>query len=99
MRTLIDQSNRQVAESSNRIQTTHGALASVTGIVNEVSLRLRSLADTSVQQDTHLDEVRQHVQGLDRITQENAESVGKSGFASEGHWWSRRRRCARLWRR
>lgn len=83
VRTLIDQSNRQVAESSNRIQTTHGALASVTGIVNEVSLRLRSLADTSVQQDTHLDEVRQHVQGLDRITQENAESVGKSGFASQ----------------
>lgn len=83
VRTLIDQSNRQVAESSNRIQTTHGALASVTGIVNEVSLRLRSLADTSVQQDTHLDEVRQHVQGLDRITQENAESVSKSGFASQ----------------
>jgi len=83
VRTLIDQSNRQVAESSNRIQTTHGALASVTGIVNEVSLRPRSLADTSVQQDTHLDEVRQHVQGLDRITQENAESVGKSGFASQ----------------
>ncbi|MBI5257030.1 MAG: hypothetical protein HY855_11065 [Burkholderiales bacterium] len=82
VRALIEQTNRQVADSSDRIQTTHAALATVTGIVNDVSKRLREMAEANAQQSAGLAEVRERVDGLDDITRENEQSVQKSTQAA-----------------
>ncbi len=82
IRQLIGQSSEQVQASAGRIAHVNATLGAVVVGVQEVSVRLRGIAQATAEQNVALAEMGNNVTNLDTITRHNAGMVEASTQAS-----------------
>jgi methyl-accepting chemotaxis protein len=83
IRRLIVDANDQVEVSSSKLGRVSQALGGIVGGVQEVSVQLRAIAESSTAQSEGLAEITRTVGNLDEITRENAVLVQESSTASQ----------------
>jgi hypothetical protein len=83
IRRLIGDANDQVEVSSSKLGRMSQALNGIVGGVQEVSVQLRAIAESSTAQSEGLAEITRTVGNLDEITRENALLVQESSSASQ----------------
>lgn len=83
IKTLIEDSSRQVDRGVNLVGKAGEALGSIVGRVNEISKLVTEIASGAAEQATGLGEINTGVVQLDRVTQQNAAMVEEATAA--GH--------------
>lgn len=83
IKTLIEDSSRQVDHGVSLVGKTGEALGSIVGRVNEISKLITEIASGAAEQATGLGEINTGVVQLDRVTQQNAAMVEEATAA--GH--------------
>ena len=82
IRQLIGESSEQVRASADRIEHVNATLGAVVAGVQDVSARLRGIAQATAAQNVALGEMGNNVANLDTITRQNAGMVEASAQAS-----------------
>jgi methyl-accepting chemotaxis protein len=78
IKSLIDDSSKQVSEGVNLVKTAVESLQDIYTSIDNVSELVGQIASASVEQSTSLDEINQAVLEMDNMTQQNASMAQES---------------------
>jgi len=84
IKTLIDDSSKQVGEGVDLVKTAVGSLQEIYDSIEGVASLVGQIASASVEQATSLDELNQAVMEMDSMTQQNAAMAQQSKVTAEG---------------
>jgi methyl-accepting chemotaxis protein len=83
IKTLIEDSSRQVESGVHLVGRAGDALTSIVGRVNHISKLVTDIAESAAEQSTGLGEINTGVVQLDQVTQQNAAMVEQSNAAAQ----------------
>ncbi len=82
IKTLIDDSSKQVGRGVNLVGRTGDALQNIVMQVSQISKQVSGIAEGAAEQSTGLNEINSGMSQLDQVTQQNAAMVEQSTAAS-----------------
>lgn len=82
IKTLIDDSSKQVERGVDLVGRAGGALQNIVEQVSRISVQISGIAEGAVEQSTGLNEINSGMMQLDQVTQQNAAMVEEATAAS-----------------
>jgi len=83
IKSLIEDSSKQVNNGVNLVNSTVASLQSIYDAIDDVTGVINKISDASIEQTTGLDEMRNAIVSMDKLTQENAAMAEESSNASQ----------------